>query len=629
MDESIENALLSHLRCINSIRCKDDVLEKVMSCMPSCSVELQRKLLAIVPQLAIPENQALLLECLMERMEAEPELSLSVIEALSSLSLTDALRLKVAQVATTLVSTAQYEELPILTSFLLQVATKSDATRIIMVLRDQLNVALMQALPMEEEGETTDRLLIEAFANGFRYQSILSGAYIAALSDRDLNVHCIDIWILCILGGIRSYELDAKRTVTKLVKNGKLEFTQFWQSFKHKPHVATQFLYVFLSFATHICQNPSPKVRSFATLLYEFAFDQADNSSIRQIIVTSIIPNSGSSNRDEVDSSIQVLKLLAKPVSSYIKDSVNRNLLDNSRLKNLSEYYSLLLRMLDFVEAFSIAQIRIVFDVLCRLSVFAMQEGRGSAQIDELKTIFGKQLAQTNPRFHFIGIIGSLTISKLLFSDDIHDLEADAYHQHVQSTIELLHALNISCEGRPQCRANFFSELAAAVDTKQIPVEAVIPLQETLKTILQISFLEECDSTNVSPPTNAEVRTSPKYNLDGPEATIQLKLSKLLSSSLLTDTESLQYLCPLVRLLATTENLLHGCLEDIDAILGCPLLLPFRYAFCFYRVLAQIEIAKTLIFYRLGNCHRTNNMEFAYHYFMRFAGLGNLSIHLL
>jgi len=85
------------------------------------------------------------------------------------------------------------------------------------------------------------------------------------------------------------------------------------------------------------------------------------------------------------------------------------------------------------------------------------------------------------------------------------------------------------------------------------------------------ALVEGTSANSISP------RGDLRFNIDGEDALVYLKFLPMLSSNEIVDRQALPLqLCPLFRLLATCNDTQYGGqgLSEVDALLGCPLLLP-------------------------------------------------------
>jgi hypothetical protein len=185
-----------------------------------------------------------------------------------------------------------------------------------------------------------------------------------------------------------------------------------------------------------------------------------------------------------------------------------------------------------------------------------------SSELEPLIIVLRKELTHTEPSYRHIGVLGACTLVKILGTS----VTSDILRILIGSG-----ALNTSSE------ALAFDELACV-----LPVDdgaSVETLQGLYKSV-SLSF-EERFIANLDEPADkvehADLRHEPWFNLDGPRADLCVPVSRYLIGEGTNSSDLLQLLAPQLRLVYTLASLCHnGSLEEIDAVIGCPIRLPLR-----------------------------------------------------
>ncbi|KFZ57605.1 Fanconi anemia group D2 protein, partial [Podiceps cristatus] len=250
---------------------------------------------------------------------------------------------------------------------------------------------------------------------------------------------------------------------------------------------------------------------------------------------------------------------------------------------------SFLQTILDSTQKLNPCQIRKLFYILSTLAFSQRQEG--SYIQDDMHMVIRKWLSSTVPNHKQMGIIGAVTMigSVALKRNEgggssLERPELNSEHDGQLST--LLDLVGFCCEQTPEVLALYYDELASLIEKQ--------------KGNLDLQLLEEFGKSLVEDfPTDFVVDLSPTvdgsflfpvkslYNLDEDESqgAIAINLLPLVSQSELgrvadgRTNQSKRVVSPiclspcfrLLRLYTAEQN--SGSLEEIDALLGCPLYL--------------------------------------------------------
>uniref|UniRef100_A0A7N6AQL1 FA complementation group D2 n=1 Tax=Anabas testudineus TaxID=64144 RepID=A0A7N6AQL1_ANATE len=268
-----------------------------------------------------------------------------------------------------------------------------------------------------------------------------------------------------------------------------------------------------LALAQSLLRSTDPCVVPFGGHMYRHSFTAFD-SYCQQEVVGSLVTHVCSGVNGEVDVALELLCGLVTEKPS-----------------EMSLYAVFVKGILDYMDNLAPQQIRRLFHLLSRLAFGQQQQG---AHIqDDMHIVIRKQLSSTVPKYKRIGIIGAVMIVGSM------------------GVIALLELVKSSSESTPDAAALYYDELANLI------------LTSTLDPQVQVSF-----------PFPARVM----YNLDEEESQggIAINLLPLLAQEMLNKAERVSPLClsPFFRLLRLCEEKQHqGNLEEIDALLGCPLIL--------------------------------------------------------
>uniref|UniRef100_A0A8C3IQG4 Fanconi anemia group D2 protein n=1 Tax=Chrysemys picta bellii TaxID=8478 RepID=A0A8C3IQG4_CHRPI len=243
--------------------------------------------------------------------------------------------------------------------------------------------------------------------------------------------------------------------------------------------------------------------------------------------------------------------------------------------KDLSEYCgyfdtSLLQNILDYTEKLNPQQIRKLFYILGELAFSQRQED--SYIQDDMHMVIRKWLSSTVPKYKQMGIIGAITVAGSMAAkrrkEDGCSLErTQQSEEYCRQLSILLDLVSYCCEQSPEALALYYDELANLIEKQK----------GNLDSATDNWFL--C-SVHLFPVKSL-------YNLDEDESqgTIVINLLPLLSQNWLgksvdentTRNQGKKIVSPeclspsfrLLRLYTTEQH--NGSMEEIDALLGCPL----------------------------------------------------------
>ncbi|KAH0629975.1 hypothetical protein JD844_012481 [Phrynosoma platyrhinos] len=298
-----------------------------------------------------------------------------------------------------------------------------------------------------------------------------------------------------------------------------------------------------LSLSEIFVHSADPCIVSFGSCMYKQAFAAFD-AYCQQEIVGALVTHACGGNSVEVDVSLDMLTdLVSLHTSSVVP------------------YAVFLKSILDYMDNLSPQQIRKLFHIL---SVLAFSQGHRSSHIqDDMHMVIRKQLSSTIPKYKRIGIIGAITM--------------------ITSLLELVCS---SCGQVPQALALYYDELANLIQKGNMDLQILDWIGSSVVKDFETDFVTDLvpieDSAFLFP-----VKALYCLEEDESEATIAINLLPLLSQSLLskhvdeaTDKSkekrivSPVCLSPFFRLLRfCISELNNGNMEDIDALLVCPLYL--------------------------------------------------------
>lgn len=235
---------------------------------------------------------------------------------------------------------------------------------------------------------------------------------------------------------------------------------------------------------------------------------------------------------------------------------------------------SALLIVMDHLEYLSKDGIRDYFKCLLRLAAFCCEQQSDSSLWNDLQIIFRKQVSSLDPKVRMYGALSILAMLSVLLSKEDSVEMADEptcsqgpLHQSSKTArySEQFFAIFDLASSRQNCNVKSVIFLMTEMVSIIPNVEDYIlkRLSKTISLLFEENFIYE---QRKIPPTST---CKPLHNVDDEDALIGICFFE--KSSI-----AMGLAAPhIFKLLQATEKLLHyGALDNIDALLGCPILLP-------------------------------------------------------
>uniref|UniRef100_A0A3Q2XHS2 FA complementation group D2 n=1 Tax=Hippocampus comes TaxID=109280 RepID=A0A3Q2XHS2_HIPCM len=537
---------------INQLKWLDRVVEsklatKLMELLAVAPVDVQRDIITSLPEI-LEDSQHNDIARELSVLKENTQLTVAILDALSSLNLTSSLLTEVRGAVMTTLAAVQLEDLPVVVKFILHSISASDAYEVVCGLRKKLELEqcvlppVLQASQsrLKSKGAAQDviTLIVDAIKSAVRFQKTISEAW--------LNV--IDLLVLFILHSTNANQSrrGAEKVLKMKVRTGLIPEALLQKTFKDNKQVLRGYFASILALAQSLLRSPDPCVVLFAGHMYRHSFIAFD-TYCQQEVVGSLVTHVCSGVGVEVDMALELLCGLV-----------------TEKPKEMGPYAVFVKGILDYLDNLSPQQIRRLFQLLSRLA-FGPQQG--SHIQDDMHIVIRKQLSSTAPKYKRIGIIGGVMIIGSMGAPpqakDTQDnpLPPETFRQ------ALLELVQSSSETSPEAAALYCDELANLIQSSTLDPQEKI--SSRVLDVFQGDFVVDLGPEISSFPFPARVM----YNLDEDESQggIAINLMPLLAK----DMQSRGSLClsPFFRLLRVCEEKQNQeDLEEIDALL-CPLIL--------------------------------------------------------
>ncbi|XP_037535796.1 Fanconi anemia group D2 protein [Nematolebias whitei] len=380
----------------------------------------------------------------------------------------------------------------------------------------------------------------------------------------------LDLLVLFILHSTNANQSrrGAERVLKLKVRTGLLQEALLQKTFRDFSQVMRGYFPSILALAQSLLRSPDPCVVPFGGHMYRHSFTAFD-PYCQQEVVGSLVTHVCSGVGGEVDTALDLLCALVVEKPS-----------------EMALYAVFVKGILDYMDNLTPQQIRKLFHPLSKLA-FGQQQ-QGSHIQDDMHIVIRKQLSSTVPKYKRIGIIGAVMIvgsMGALRPEGKDSQDGSLSQETLRQVTALLELVKSSSGSSPEAAALYYDELANLLWSSALDPQVQEMIGTSVLDDFQDDFVVDLgpDITG-SFPLPAHVM----YNLDEEESQgcIAINLLPLLAKETQNKGEQqtqtskspkqVSPLClsPFFRLLRLCEEKQHqGDLDEIDALLGCPMIL--------------------------------------------------------
>ncbi|NWX15453.1 FACD2 protein, partial [Aegotheles bennettii] len=584
--------IVNQFKWLDRLLDSQDLIKKLMQMVSVSPIPIQHDIITSLPEILEDSQQSEVareLSCLLKQGR---RLTVPILDALSRLDLDADLLAEVRQSAMTIVPSVKLEDLPVVVKFILHNVKAADAVEVISELRKSLDLSSC-VLPLQMLGSqkklksqvqassssqvTTSqncvKLLFDVIKLAVRFQKDVSEAWIKAI-ENSTSVSDHKVLDLIVLLLIHSTNTKNRKQTEKVLRSkirlGCMPEQLLQNAFQNHATVIKDFFPSILALAQMFLHSAHPAIVSFGSCIYKQAFAAFD-SYCQQEVVTALVTHVCSGNETELDISLDVLTDLVMLHTSL-----------------LMRYATFVKTILDSTQKLNPCQIRKLFYILSTLAFSQRQEG--SYIQDDMHMVIRKWLSSTVPNHKQMGIIGAVTmigsVALKRNEGDGSSLERPELNSERDGQLStLLDLVGFCCEQTPEVLALYYDELASLIEKQKGKLDLQL-LEEFGKSLVEDFPGDFVVDLNPTVDGSFLFPVKPLYNLDEDESqgAIAINLLPLVSQSELgkvTDgsNQSTRIASPLclspcfrlLRLYTAEQN--SGSLEEIDALLGCPLYL--------------------------------------------------------
>ncbi|NXD67820.1 FACD2 protein, partial [Eolophus roseicapillus] len=585
--------IINQFKWLDKLLDSQDLVKKLMELVSVSPVPIQHDIITSLPEILEDSQQSEVareLSCLLKQGR---RLTVPILDALSRLDLDAGLLAEVRQSAMTIVPSVKLEDLPVVVKFILHNVKAADAVEVISDLRKNLDLSScdlplkilssqkkvrsqVQASSSVSQVTTSQncvKLLFDVIKLAVRFQKEVSEAWIKAIENStSVSDHkVLDLMVLLLIHSTNTkYRKQAEKLLKNKIRLGCMPKQLMQNAFQNHSLVIKDFFPSILAVAQTFLHSGHPAVVSFGSCMYKQAFAAFD-SYCQQEVVTALVTHVCSGNETELDICLDVLTDLVVLHTSL-----------------LMRYATFVKTILDSTQKLHPCQIRKLFYILSTLAFSQRQEG--SYIQDDMHMVIRKWLSSTVPNHKQMGIIGAVTMIgsvALKRSEGDSSLERPELNSERDEQLSnLLDLVGFCCEQTPEVLALYYDEFANLIEKQKgnLDLQLLDKFGKSLVEDFPSDFV-----VDLSPTVDGSFLFPVKslYNLDEDETqgAIAINLLPLVSQSNVgkvtggISSQSKRVVSPLclspcfrlLRFYTAEQN--SGSLEEIDALLGCPLYL--------------------------------------------------------
>ncbi|XP_029357845.1 Fanconi anemia group D2 protein [Echeneis naucrates] len=586
---SISHLIINQLKWLDRVVDSKELADKLMELVSVAPVDVQRDIITSLPEILEDSQHNDVARELNSLLQTNTQLTVPILDALSSLNLSSSLLAEVRDAVMATLAAVQLEDLPVVVKFILHSVSASDAYEVVTNLRRKLELEECVLPPVLQASQSRVKnkgaavssatptasnitLILDGIKSAVRFQKTISEAWLKAIEsvDETDDHKVIDVLVLLILHSTNANQSrrGAERVLKAKVRNGLIQDALLQRTFRDYYQVMRGYFSSILAVAQSLLRSPDPGVVPFGGHMYQQSFTVFD-SYCQQEVVGSLVAHVCSGVGREVDMALELLCGLVTEKPS-----------------EMAQYAVFVKGSLDYMDNLTPQQIRRLFHLLSSLA-FGQQQ-QGSHIQDDMHIVIRKQLSSTVPKYKRIGIIGAVMILGSMGASRPETKESQngsLPQETFRQVTALLELVRSSSESSPEASALYYDELANLILNSTLDPEVQESIAKSVLDDFQDEFVVDLGPEITGPfPFPARVL----YNLDDEESQghIAINLLPLLAKDIQNKGDlhsqdkkadkrvSPLCLSPFFRLLRLCEEKQHhGDLEEIDGLLGCPLVL--------------------------------------------------------
>ncbi|KAK4881853.1 hypothetical protein RN001_005172 [Aquatica leii] len=571
-DTSLLRLLLNPLRYLAHINNSKIFTTKLVDILDIAVYVAQLEILNLIPEIIPDTEYEETAKQLSKLLDDNPDLTGAIVDCLNSLNLNNNIRSEIQQqVLAQLDATSSAKIFPILFEFVVEDCNSKDLQNVLLQVRNALDTILGEA-SNKKDVDTDKALIYNKLQTLTRARKTLFDGWLMLISNMRTHtvVKPIDIQILFMLHYIgKPRHSTIELLIRKRVKLGLFKVTHLESLFKN--YLVTQTLKDYLNSIIEVANSllrfyNEPILTEFSQIIFKCVFSHKLIERIQQQeIIYSLTLLTGMSDKKSVTPVLKVLRSLSED-------------------EKMQQHVVHLMGLLEKLDGINLTDVKLVFELLCSLTCGEKCNESMSGLNDEIHMIIRKLLSSCKKLTKHRGIVAAIVMIKTLVSttEDTNEpidldepiLIDDLPAGRTREAAALLDLTNTCTLGCPESVGLLYDELAHMIITSpNICQIFMVWLYQMFTNDFQNTFVVE----NVPEPIN-DIDVTMQFSLnadDEVETPISVNIAELTLKSQFYGHSSILILAPLFRLLRLIHYKQHdGNLSSIDALLGCPVILP-------------------------------------------------------
>ncbi|XP_052489743.1 uncharacterized protein LOC105802319 isoform X1 [Gossypium raimondii] len=568
LEDDVSRLIINQFRWLDFVVDPSSFTDKLLQVLSICPLHLKKEIIGSLPEIIGDQNNKTVIDSLEQMLHEDPSVIVPVLDSFSNLNLDDQLQEQVITIALSCIRTIDAEHMPCLLRFLLLSATQLNVRRIISQIREHLKFVRTphnrtiqkNKLKGKLVVDNTEASILDALRSSLQFKSLLCQEILKELNglEKPRDHKVIDMWLLILLyTNGESMRKSVEKVFKKKIVEGCIQEVMLDQCICGNKELAQEYFLSFLSLSEYILACKEQKARDFGIYMYTLLFEEFADTYSRQEVLGALVTHVGSAVSFEVTSALQIMASLA---SKHARELIPLSYHING--------------ILDYLEGLTIENLYKVYEVFSHMALLARSSADclGSSIANELFIIVRKQVGHPDLKYKKMGLIGILKIVSCLGVESNVTSSSPFQKSNAEEAVELLETGLESCKQSCLSLIFFYDELTAILESTTLHPIIMDWIGKHLGEFESI-FLSDLDGGQLpSRIPYCGLEGELWMNLDGEMSPICLNILPLASSS---QNASLQFLPANFHLLSTVERLTNqGSLGGIDALLGCPMLLP-------------------------------------------------------
>ncbi|XP_017625881.1 uncharacterized protein LOC108469517 [Gossypium arboreum] len=568
LEDDVSRLIINQFRWLDFVVDPSSFTDKLLQVLSICPLHLKKEIIGSLPEIIGDQNNKTVIDSLEQMLHEDPSVIVPVLDSFSNLNLDDQLQEQVITIALSCIRTIDAEHMPCLLRFLLLSATQLNVRRIISQIREHLKFVrtphnrTMQKNKLKGKlvVDNTEASVLDALRSSLQFKSLLCQEILKELNglEKPRDHKVIDMWLLILLyTNGESMRKSVEKVFKKKIVEGCIQEVMLDQCIRGNKELAQEYFLSFLSLSEYILACKEQKARDFGIYMYTLLFEEFADTYSRQEVLGALVTHVGSAVSFEVTSALQIMASLA---SKHARELIPLSYHING--------------ILDYLEGLTVENLYKVYEVFSHMALLARSSADclGSSIANELFIIVRKQVGHPDLKYKKMGLIGILKIVSCLGVESNVTSSSPFQKSNAEEAVELLETGLESCKQSCLSLIFFYDELTAILESTTLHPIIMDWIGKHLGEFESI-FLSDLDGGQLpSRIPYCGLEGELWMNLDGEMSPICLNILPLASSS---QNASLQFLPANFHLLSTVEQLTNqGSLGGIDALLGCPMLLP-------------------------------------------------------